>query len=375
MSSTLAASPRLRIEWGRDFRGRQPALDWLNDLDDIRRKRMDGAIRYVVNVGREHSTRERLSSLHNVVGIPRHIARQLWILRGDRFLRIIGCFRSGGVFLALHGVDKRRDEYEVGDLMAAARVMNEHDAQVAGSLDFIRERVPKPPRPTFRPTIVPPPEARPDPTPPARPVELFPAIEQEHVWAFVDRRDLMPPHAPLLQSLCRLPTYHNVVVREHLLRHIEERRQAMPLGDRLAFGLLDDGQSTVLGLGAVWAVEFLTARTLDLAAVTEPDQHQLQPVADAVAVEAPMPTPDLFWLLSRAEPGHGRKRYLAERIGDARSRTSAKTGVRTPKVLSRTYLARAHRWSHIIAKPAEMFTAPAALDDPLVVEAMRARSV
>src|SRR5262245_18591828 len=66
--STDATAPftRLKMDWAIDFRGRRPALEWLEGLDEVQRKRMEQAIRYVELIGREHSTRDRLSSLHNV---------------------------------------------------------------------------------------------------------------------------------------------------------------------------------------------------------------------------------------------------------------------------------------------------------------------
>jgi hypothetical protein len=361
-----APTPKtLAVIFARDFRGREPAWEWLESLDEIKRKRMAQAIHYVEQVG-SSAMRERLVSL-SFLG---SIARGLSVIRADRFLRLIGTFKPGPTFLALWGVDKRRDDFERGDIMHAQRVRREYEMAAGGSLDFVHRQTPKP-SPTFRPSIVVPDTARPDPTPPSEPVRLFRPTENEWVWAWVEKRDLMPPHAPLLKSLCRFPTYHHTMVQEEVPAYIAERLRAMNITERLAMGLIDDN-TTVLQLGALWAIELMTARTLETAAAAKPTTPQLEP--------KPMPTSDsakeepsiklsLFWVHANPENGHGRKRFLFEVLGPAVTRR----GTGATKVRARRYKAASGSWSNVLVKPASMFVNVASLTDPLVVEAISRR--
>jgi Phage derived protein Gp49-like (DUF891) len=361
---------KLNVVWATDFRGRRPALEWLRSLDETQQKRMRHAITYVEQVG-AFATHERLISLQPRIGTP---GRNLWVIRADRFLRVVGTFRPGGVFLALWGLDKRRDDYERGDLESARRVMIEYDIAAKGSLEYVKKQTPTPPPRTFRPSIVVPDTARLDPTPPAEPVKLFRPIPNEFVWAWVDRRDLLPPHAPLLKSLCRLPTYHHVITGEEIPAYVAERVRALGMAERLALGLLEENQTTLLTLGALWAVELMTARTIAM----EPETEATPPDPPASPADAPPRPPDhvvpsLFWVFSDPQPGHGRKRFLVEVLGPAHTRHSGKTGIRILKVKTRTYIASRKCWSGVTTKPAEMFVNVAGHSDPMVIEAIERR--
>jgi hypothetical protein len=94
--------------------------------------------------------------------------------------------------------------------------------------------------------------------------------------------------------------------------------------------------------------------------------------ADAVATSPT--TPRLYWLTT-PHKASGQRRHLVEVVGDGHTRTSHKTGRKTAKVLTRTYLARSKRWSARRLKPAEWFntTNTATIDDPFVRDAVRHR--
>jgi len=137
---------------------------------------------------------------------------------------------------------------------------------------------------------------------------------------------------------------------------------------------------------AAMDIELLHLRGLIQAASTDPDltpedssQVPSGPAAEAAPHPARVapPAPGLYWL-SVPDRILGRKRYLVEILGDGHARTSHKTGLLTPKVRTRTYLARPGRWAKTrLLKPAAWFTAAAAAspDDPFVRRALRRRPV
>jgi hypothetical protein len=153
-----------------------------------------------------------------------------------------------------------------------------------------------------------------------------------------------------------------------LEQYVRARIAAMDFAQRVALGVLEDSAVARIMLGAIWGLEL--AAEADPGLPVEPSQG-VTPSGPAAEAAHPQPL-KLFWLhVPHRIVGH--KRYLVEIIGDGHARTSHKTGVLVPKVLTRTYLARSRRWTASTLKPVAWFTDAASLDDPLVRDALTRR--
>lgn len=361
------ASSKVKVVWARDLRGREPARAFLQRLEPVDRIGIERTIRRL-EAG-EVIERSHFASL----GSANASAHGLFELR-QRFARLLGAFQDGRFVLA-HGLLKRQKwEIPRGDLDAAQRILREHRA-LQGTRSFVRERVPVS-RPGFRPTIVPPTKARPDPAP----VEIdlrataFRPIASEYVWTFAKQSDLLSPDAPLMQSLVRLPRIHNLLMRDELEPYIGERLAALSPDARLALGLIDAAEARpTLMLGAIWAIELMTARALLDIERTEPP-----PAPETEQAPEPTSTPELpeitttrrlYWLTidTRNRWGACRTRYLYEVLGPLR-RTYRK---RPPKVYARMWSARSKQWRGPQRMAESLFKDKVSLRDPVVIEALK----
>jgi hypothetical protein len=131
---------------------------------------------------------------------------------------------------------------------------------------------------------------------------------------------------------------------DDLESYVRGRLGALDTTQRLRLGLLDNDVTPLL-IGVRWGIELVSSSALRL-----------------------------FWLFI-PDKGIGRKRYLVEIIGEGHARKSYKTGLLVPKVLTRTYRASSRRWTPPLLKPAAWFTHVASMEDPLVREALRYRSM
>ena len=125
----LAASGRvLDVEWGRDLRGRLPALKIFKaDLDEGQRVKMRERFQRLADFGRIEN-RDQFKQLGpKAKGEGRH----LWEFKIFK-VRFFGDFRrrrdGRRRFVVVHGIaDKKSDKLRQTDVETAARLMKEHD--------------------------------------------------------------------------------------------------------------------------------------------------------------------------------------------------------------------------------------------------------
>lgn len=303
----------------------------------------------------------------------------LWEIKGWQ-ARLIGEFRPGNRFVIAHGLIKKSSvttRFGLDACLIARRRLTQYDA-TEPSREFVSRATPKQPK-QFVPTIVPPPAARPDPTPeivsaPRLFREVSSSDPEAFVWAYVQQRDLLPPDCPLMQSLVRLPTYHNALLRDELAPYVADRLKGLPMDARMALGLLDESQTSVLMLGALWGIELLHMRAL----------AQQQPAAPAPGpVAVPDQTPDdardvhadvkLYWIVvpgvNRWGPTAG-TRWLFDIVGRPARKFAAHT---EPMVKARRWIRASKRWAAPVVMAARLFKDQASHRDPIVSEALANR--
>lgn len=347
----VGTSPKVKIVWARDLKGRRPARDFYDTCTELERRQIARTL------GRIESG-EMLPRTH------------FKALRADLFevkqfqIRILGAFQSGALVLA-HGLRKKQNELPPESIETAQRILREHGA-LAQTRAHVLASVPTP-KPDFRPSVLAPPTARPEPAVTMAPdlrAAAFRKVESEYVWSYVKASDLLAPDAPLMKSLVRLPRLHNLLMHEELAPYVAERLKALPIDARLALGLLDDN-TTVLMLGAVWAVELMTAR-----AVIEEQKAEDAAAPPPPPDPEPVPASDrkLYWIMGRKRNKWGPcvTRLLWEVLRPGR------TCGRGPVVHARRWIRHTQRWSNVVTCPAALFRDKASLRDPIVIEALQA---
>ncbi len=355
--ATAPLSPRIKVVWAQDLNGRSPAKAFFDALSDADQRKLQHSIDRLEG-GDTRLSREQFKSLgEGLYEFKEHQAR------------LIGGFQNGAFVLA-HGLWKKKDDMPKQAMLVARRILKENEA-VSGSTRLIKLSAPTP-SPIFRPVLVPPPEARPlfpEPEPVAR--SIFKKIDagQEYSWAYVKRSDILPPDAPLMQSLTRLPRIHTMLAEEQVEPYLRKRLAALPKDVRVAMGILSDDVIVGMKLAMIWGIEMVTALELEKQPeapieIEAPPIPMPEPEPEPTA-EGEMPT--FYWMYAH-DARHGRKRWITEIVGYAR-----KYGSGPAKVKIRAYHARSHKWTGITKKPASMFKDLVSMKDPLAQEALRAR--
>lgn len=362
-----AQQPRgIKVVWAQDLKGRKPAQEWFEGLDDDQKGRLEKTFR-LLEVNGVHIGVDKLKSLQK----KDKSHRGLWELKTDRFVRLLGTFRPGGQFVAAWGVIKRRDFLDEGDMLAAQRIIQQHDIATSASGALVAERTPKA-NPEFKPSLPPPPQLRvvPRPAPSAAEVATFKKIPNEFVWAYVQQSDLLVPGSPKALSLCRVPSIHSVLMKEELQPFLTERLNNLPMEARIALGLVEVDPSQLL-LAAMWGIELLMCRE----AIKQPELEIVECPVPAPEVEeplveeaAPVPPTTLYWLTVPHKTA-GKARWIAEVVKPVRGHSSQKA----PMVKCRVYKARSKAWSDLLTKPAHIFKDLVSLKDPLAIEALQRR--
>lgn len=350
--ATAPLSPKIKIVWAHDLNGKSPAKTFFDALDDAHRRKFQHSIDRL-EAGDTRLTREQFKSLGDgLYEFKEHQAR------------LLGGFQNGAFVLAT-GLWKKKDEMPKEAMLAARRILKENEITVA-STTLIRIATPTP-SPVFRPVLVPPPVARPlmpEPEPAKR--SIFKPCDQEYGWAFVKKADQLPAHAPLMQSMVRLPHLHTMMLEEQVEPYIRQRLSALSKDVRMALGLLSDDVIVGLKLAFIWGIEATTAYELEQTEEAEASVPVVEP-PPAELVPEPEPEPPaqevkFYWLQI------GRKRWIAEIVGQAR-----RYGTGTPKVKMRAYQAGPKRWGKVVRKPAHLFKDLVSMRDPRAQEALAKR--
>jgi hypothetical protein len=125
----IAATGRaLTVEWGKDRRGRMPALKvFSKELDERQRIKMRERFQRLADFGKIES-REQFKQLGPKAGGE---GRRLWEFKIFK-VRFFGDFRTDSQgrrrFVVVHGIaDKKSDKLRQTDVDTAVRLMREHD--------------------------------------------------------------------------------------------------------------------------------------------------------------------------------------------------------------------------------------------------------